>query len=99
MWEKMEENSIECVTMPSPERSYEAEVKYPQNHHIQPSKSRRKVATPLISSANSVVELLECPVCANSMYPPIHQVTSFSPNRCIWVDGVFMVLFLTRTIM
>lgn len=28
-------------------------------------------------SATSVHELLECPVCTNSMYPPIHQVCSF----------------------
>lgn len=27
-----------------------------------------------VGSSNSVHELLECPVCANSMYPPIHQV-------------------------
>ncbi|KAJ3689504.1 hypothetical protein LUZ61_018668 [Rhynchospora tenuis] len=26
-----------------------------------------------VGSSNSVHELLECPVCANSMYPPIHQ--------------------------
>ena len=70
----MEEDSIECVTTSSPERLYEAEVNYPSNHQNQSSKSRRKVSSPLISSANSVVELLECPVCANSMYPPIHQV-------------------------
>jgi hypothetical protein len=27
------------------------------------------------SPASSVHELLECPVCTNSMYPPIHQVS------------------------
>jgi E3 ubiquitin-protein ligase SIAH1 len=27
-----------------------------------------------VGSSNSVHELLECPVCAISMYPPIHQV-------------------------
>ena len=27
-----------------------------------------------IAPATSVHELLECPVCTNSMYPPIHQV-------------------------
>lgn len=31
-----------------------------------------------ISSTGSVHELLECPVCTNSMYPPIHQVPSVS---------------------
>lgn len=31
----------------------------------------RKVA---VYSTNGVHELLECPVCTNLMYPPIHQV-------------------------
>lgn len=31
-----------------------------------------------LTPATSVHELLECPVCTNSMYPPIHQVF-FSP--------------------
>lgn len=29
-----------------------------------------------LSSTGSMHELLECPVCTNSMYPPIHQVIS-----------------------
>jgi E3 ubiquitin-protein ligase SIAH1 len=29
---------------------------------------------PMMPPATSVHELLECPVCTNSMYPPIHQV-------------------------
>lgn len=36
--------------------------------------------SPAIPPATSVHELLECPVCTNSMYPPIHQVGSF----CSW---------------
>lgn len=32
------------------------------------------VAKLSVSSTNGVHELLECPVCTNSMYPPIHQV-------------------------
>lgn len=73
----MEEDRIECITT-SVERLYEADVNYPQNHNQnQSSKSRRKAASPLISPANSVVEIFECPVCANSMYPPIHQVIFF----------------------
>lgn len=30
---------------------------------------------PNVSVASSVRELLDCPVCLNAMYPPIHQVT------------------------
>lgn len=33
------------------------------------------------TSASSVHELLECPVCTNSMYPPIHQVGDLFPGR------------------
>jgi hypothetical protein len=29
-----------------------------------------------IAPTSGVHELLECPVCTNSMYPPIHQVSS-----------------------
>ncbi|KAG1330441.1 E3 ubiquitin-protein ligase SINAT3 [Cocos nucifera] len=32
------------------------------------------IPAPVISPATSVHELLECPVCTNSMYPPIHQL-------------------------
>lgn len=37
--------------------------------------------------SNSVRELLECPVCLNAMYPPIHQVVF-----------IFMVHYLIREI-
>lgn len=32
-----------------------------------------------LTPATSVHELLECPVCTNSMYPPIHQVLQSIP--------------------
>lgn len=31
---------------------------------------------PTLAVSSSVRELLECPVCLNAMYPPIHQVIS-----------------------
>lgn len=31
---------------------------------------------PNVAVSSSVRELLECPVCLNAMYPPIHQVWS-----------------------
>lgn len=44
----------------------------------QSSKPHGGAAPPAgIAPSTSVHELLECPVCANSMYPPIHQVDSF----------------------
>lgn len=37
----------------------------------------------------SVHELLECPVCTNSMYPPIHQVSlSLSNFLCFPLTGL-----------
>uniref|UniRef100_A0A453EJ42 Uncharacterized protein n=1 Tax=Aegilops tauschii subsp. strangulata TaxID=200361 RepID=A0A453EJ42_AEGTS len=32
----------------------------------------------IVAPGSSVHELLECPVCTNSMYPPIHQVLDFA---------------------
>lgn len=46
--------------------------------------------SPAIPPATSVHELLECPVCTNSMYPPIHQVGSF----CSWSLLFFFLLLL-----
>lgn len=42
---------------------------------------------PTVSS--SVRELLECPVCLNAMYPPIHQVC----RRCVILVGRFLSAF------
>lgn len=47
---------------------------------------------PLIPPSTSVHELLECPVCTNSMYPPIHQVCSFL-NFTFWVSIISVLLF------
>lgn len=44
----------------------------------KPHKNNNRVVLGL-TPATSVHELLECPVCTNSMYPPIHQV-SLSPS-------------------
>ncbi|GAB4834575.1 hypothetical protein Ancab_032833 [Ancistrocladus abbreviatus] len=36
-------------------------------------KSHKNVMFPVIYSVTSVIELLECPVSTDSMFPPIHQ--------------------------
>lgn len=46
-------------------------------HSHQFSSSTSKLHTNGTPTSTSVHELLECPVCTNSMYPPIHQVCSF----------------------
>ncbi len=39
---------------------------------------------------NSVHELLECPVCTNSMYPPIHQVPNLLISLSVFCGGAFI---------
>lgn len=76
----MELDTIE--SMPSSDLTDEDEI---HPHHIQfPSLPKPQSNNNInISNTNSVSsaiqsisvhELLECPVCTNSMYPPIHQV-------------------------
>jgi E3 ubiquitin-protein ligase SIAH1 len=43
---------------------------------VVPTSGAGAIPGPLIPPATSVHELLECPVCTNSMYPPIHQVSA-----------------------
>ncbi|KAI7986701.1 E3 ubiquitin-protein ligase SINAT3 [Camellia lanceoleosa] len=48
------------------------------HHHRHPQFSSSKLHNNVVSSTihltTSVHELLECPVCTNSMYPPIYQI-------------------------
>lgn len=69
----METDSIECL------------IDNDEIHHIHQFSSTKSQAgaTVVISPATSVYELLECPVCTNSMYPPIHQVRISSSSRNI----------------
>uniref|UniRef100_A0A2N9F3A6 RING-type E3 ubiquitin transferase n=1 Tax=Fagus sylvatica TaxID=28930 RepID=A0A2N9F3A6_FAGSY len=66
----MERDSFECVS--SLDGIYEEEI---HQHHQFSSlvKTQNNVVVPATSPTTSVHELLECPVCTNSMYPPIHQ--------------------------
>ncbi|KAL8150376.1 hypothetical protein V2J09_020184 [Rumex salicifolius] len=67
----MDPKSIECATStPSPDAG-----NYNHNHNQQNNfqKSLKIAPVPVIASTSSVIELLECPVCTNSMYPPIYQ--------------------------
>ena len=46
-----------------------------------------------VYSNNGVHELLECPVCTNLMYPPIHQVRS----QLSWIFLLYSGCFLKAT--
>ena len=61
-----------------------------KGNHVQHS-PKSNVAT-----ASNVRELLECPVCLNAMYPPIHQVSLFNiPSLEHYASlGLFMLLQL-----
>lgn len=58
-----------------------------------------------ITPATSVHELLECPVCTNSMYPPIHQVSIFpylslvSVVELVFCANGFLFLLLKKLLL
>lgn len=76
-------NFITAITTVSPYfddlRCQPAVINPPQNedctdigeHMNEPA---QHTAKPNVTVSSSVRELLECPVCLNAMYPPIHQV-------------------------
>nr|DAD36251.1 TPA_asm: hypothetical protein HUJ06_006891 [Nelumbo nucifera] len=80
----MELDSIECVS--SSDGIDEEEI----HHHQFSSKPHNNVVPSAISPATSVHELLECPVCTNSMYPPIHQA-------CV-LYSLFLSLYLSLSL-
>ena len=99
-WEKggfselMDLESVECVS--SSDGMDEDEI-HTNHHHSEFSSTKPRnggtnnvnsVGSTALPPATSVHELLECPVCTNSMYPPIHQVCSFS-NFSNLVFGFF----------
>ncbi|KAI4388179.1 hypothetical protein MLD38_000532 [Melastoma candidum] len=86
----METDSIECITPIDgmEEDEIQQSIHHPgSHHHLHPhhhqqfssSKGHANngvgvVSPGIIPSTTRVHELLECPVCTNSMYPPIYQV-------------------------
>lgn len=88
----MELDSIECV--PSLDLTDEDEIHQHQFPSISKAHNNSNNNTSLASvihpGTTSVHELLECPVCTNSMYPPIHQVCSL-PQFGSWVLYFFSV--------
>lgn len=72
----MDLDTIECVS--SSDGMDEEEIHHHHHHHPFSSKPHNNNGNAVLASAippaTSVHELLECPVCTNSMYPPIHQV-------------------------
>ncbi|CAI9779811.1 unnamed protein product [Fraxinus pennsylvanica] len=77
----IEMENVECV--PSSEGIEDEEIQNDNNRHS--SKPHNVVLSGICSGR--VHELLECPVCTNSMYPPIHQGTG---------NGVLAVLRISR---
>lgn len=61
-------NKPEVVDLPQNEDRLDSE---PVN---EPTQTATK---PNLIVSSNVRELLECPVCLNAMYPPIHQVCSY----------------------
>ncbi|KAG6786870.1 hypothetical protein POTOM_008487 [Populus tomentosa] len=94
----MELDSIECV--PSLDLTDEDEIHHHHHLHHFPSVSKPHTTTTTnnnnsnsnsntVASAihtTSVHELLECPVCTNSMYPPIHQMMLADVNKLLFLQ-------------
>lgn len=71
----IEIETVECVSASNGIEDEEIQSSVSSNPHSNNHYSSKPNA--LFSSGivpTSVHELLECPVCTNSMYPPIHQV-------------------------
>lgn len=63
----------------------------PESSEFKGSPFRKSVSVAVggkhgAGSNTAVHELLECPVCLNMMYPPIHQV-GFSTQKCFQFKG------------
>ncbi|THG10074.1 hypothetical protein TEA_028145 [Camellia sinensis var. sinensis] len=68
----MDLDNIECIS--SSDGVEDEEIRSHHHHHLHNHQFSSKPLSNLgIAPATSVHELLECPVCTNSMYPPIHQ--------------------------
>lgn len=94
----MDIDNIECVSSSDGVEDDEihSSVAAHNHHHrkypLKPQNISNNIAGLVqgIVPATSVHELLECPVCTNSMYPPIHQVCLFF--SFFWV--VFVLFFV-----
>ncbi|KAD2392947.1 hypothetical protein E3N88_39924 [Mikania micrantha] len=68
----MDMDNIECVS--SSDGIEDEEIRPQITHHFSSKANHNNnMGIPGLTPATSVHELLECPVCTNSMYPPIHQ--------------------------
>jgi hypothetical protein len=108
----MELDSIECVSYTDgmEEDDDAAPAQLPRPFLKSPATAGAVVASdsgggagagPLVPPATGVHELLECPVCTNSMYPPIHQVRfiscfPFRGTRCVIRCRQYGILVVAR---
>nr|GMC67068.1 E3 ubiquitin-protein ligase SINAT3-like [Ipomoea batatas] len=69
----MEIDSIECVSSSDGMEDEVTQSSLPSHHPYSSSTKPPINILPAGIAPTSVHELLECPVCTNSMYPPIHQ--------------------------
>ncbi|KAL3815136.1 hypothetical protein ACJIZ3_016404 [Penstemon smallii] len=72
------ESSIECISSTDVMDEDEISHPHPYSQILSSKQSHNNInynnlSGVVINPATSVHELLECPVCTNSMYPPIHQ--------------------------
>ncbi|RWW82855.1 hypothetical protein BHE74_00008658 [Ensete ventricosum] len=101
----MESENIECVSV-SDGMVEEEDVAHIPHPFVKPRGNGSGtvsagvggggVPAPVISPVARVHELLECPVCTNSMYPPIHQVRFAPSGICCQIYSGFKCLALEK---
>lgn len=106
----MDLDTIECVS--SSDGMEEEEIHHLHHHHhnlnhnhvvhqFSSKPLQNGVVPPAAAPATSVHELLECPVCTNSMYPPIHQVSVYMCAFLLlfrWFLGLVIVYLIGRKV-
>lgn len=82
------DDAIECISTSDVDESV-----LPSQFSSSTKPYFNKSSNGIVHRTTSVHELLECPVCTNSMYPPIHQVSSLSLSLSILING-FCLFYL-----
>lgn len=80
------DDGIECISTSDVDKSL-----LPSHFSSSAKPFFNKPSNGIVHRTTSVHELLECPVCTNSMYPPIHQVCSFL-NLDLLVCSIFLLI-------
>ena len=83
----MDVGSVDCVSLPDAA----APAADDAGRGLGTLLAAARASYPKVATAGGVHELLECPVCTISMFPPIHQVTPFFSSSLDWGNFGVMI--------